>query len=66
MNDSIRRDDLKQSAPTYSAETQRALTRAAKRGAANLTPAMGAEIDRDWLMVAGRQVAIEGLRAFRF
>lgn len=70
MNDSIRRDDMRQTETTYSASTTRALKRAASRGAANLTADMVQEIGErvnlpGWLMVNGRQVAIEGQRAFR-
>jgi hypothetical protein len=67
MNDSIRRDDMKQIAPTYSAATSRTLRRAARQGAANITAEQADEIARDWVMADGRQIAIDraSLRAFR-
>lgn len=71
MQDSLRRDDLKASDTSsylqYSAGVQRALKRAATRGAVNLTEAQVQEIDRDWVMVGSVQIAVNTSthRAFR-
>lgn len=65
--DSLRRDDIPGNPghSEYSEETSAALRRAARRGTAKLSPEMVAEIDRDWVMFDGRQIAIKDQKAVR-